>query len=147
LAPAKREKDCDRYELGAALRLIYKGGAGDDLSSERAKLAKEQALAQSLRNKVAKRELLPFRVVAESMEDLFLRVRSGLAGMPRKIVTAAVTRGVIEPSAAGKLEALVVHYRDEAVEALAAGNARRRLSQAQPRRQGDGVAELDAPAD
>lgn len=56
-----------------------------DLTAERARLAKEQADAQELKNAVSRKELLPAGDVEREWADVLLRIRSAILSVPARL--------------------------------------------------------------
>lgn len=79
----------------ANLREVASGRAGDgggyDLVAQRARLAKEQADAQNMKNGLSRAELLPRGDVDAAVIGAFARVRSRLVGVPVKVAPIVVT--------------------------------------------------------
>jgi terminase small subunit / prophage DNA-packing protein len=73
---------CARLREQAAVRL-GEAGAGGDLVAQRARLAREQAVAQEMRNAVARGELIPRRDVVLGMQGAFAGRRAARLGRPR----------------------------------------------------------------
>lgn len=71
------------------LRGIASGRGGEqnvlDLTAERARLAKEQADAQELKNAVARRELVVVTEVERGWQDILRKVRSRILACPSRI--------------------------------------------------------------
>ncbi|BAI72535.1 hypothetical protein AZL_018970 [Azospirillum sp. B510] len=61
------------------------GPAGDDLTTERARLAREQADAVAIRNAVSRRELLPRSDVTRAVVGAFTIVRDRLSALPARL--------------------------------------------------------------
>lgn len=64
---------------------------GLDLAAERARLAKEQADAQALKNAESRRELLRREDVTAAVHDAFGRVRAKMLALPAKAAPAVAT--------------------------------------------------------
>lgn len=112
-----------RYNLEASvtaycnhLREVAAGRGGEqgvlDLTIERARLAKEQADAQELKNAVTRGELLPASDVEREWSDILARVRSGMLAVTSRI------RGRISTIDATQAAIIDTEIR-EALEALA----------------------------
>jgi phage terminase Nu1 subunit (DNA packaging protein) len=71
------------------LRLVAAGRGGEtavlDLAAERARLAKEQADGQALKNAVARRELVAVEDVQRGWADILRKVRSRILACPSRI--------------------------------------------------------------
>lgn len=92
LPPARRgEHDLDACRIAylrhmravAAGRTL--GPAGDDLTTERARLAREQADAVAIRNAVSRRELLRRVDVSRAVVGAFNIVRNRLSALPARL--------------------------------------------------------------
>lgn len=60
-------------------------GSGNDLAGERARLAKQQADAQQMKNEVSRGDLLPKGEMHIAVTDAFARVRAKLLAIPSKL--------------------------------------------------------------
>ena len=85
-----------RYLLKESVRSVLRhqreiaagrGGTGQvlDLTAERARLAKEQADAQSIKNSQLRGELLPADEVEREVADMIRRARSSLLAVPARL--------------------------------------------------------------
>lgn len=94
-----------------ALAKRPQGGAEDggdlDLNAERARLAKEQADAQEMKNAIARRELIPRQDVVAGMQVAFAAARARLLGIPSKAAPLLV--GVESPVAARDILTDLIH--------------------------------------
>lgn len=61
------------------------GPAGDDLTAERARLAREQADHYALKNAAARLELLPRADITRVVTEAFQRVRDQLTSLPARL--------------------------------------------------------------
>jgi phage terminase Nu1 subunit (DNA packaging protein) len=86
----------DAYDLAATVRAYVvhlrgtaSGRGGEDqimtLTGERARLAREQADAQALKNAVLRGELVPAAEVARAWSDTLRKVRSRLLAVPSRV--------------------------------------------------------------
>ena len=92
LPPARRgEHDLDACRLAYVrhLRAVAAGRAlgpaGDDLTVERARLAREQADHFALNNAAKRRELLPRSEITQAVTSAFGIVRERLCGLPGRL--------------------------------------------------------------
>lgn len=86
---------------------------GLDLAAERARLAKEQADHQALKNAETRRELLPKADVDHAVTAAFARCRTALLRLPAKLASRAAGRP------AGEVRALATGLITEALQELA----------------------------
>jgi hypothetical protein len=93
------ELDVVREQYIEHLRSVAAGrGSADgafDLTEERARLAKEQADAQEMKNAVARGELLPKLDVHVAVVEAFSRVRAKLLSLPSKVAPVIFGLGSI----------------------------------------------------
>lgn len=75
---------CTRLREQAAGRLGDGGTGGGDLVAQRARLAREQADAQEMRNAVARGELIPRGDVVAGMQGMIANARARLLAIPSK---------------------------------------------------------------
>jgi hypothetical protein len=68
---------------------------GLDLTQERAALAREQKIAQEMKNQVARGELLPRPDVHQAMTGAFSRCRSKLVALPSKVAPLVLSAGTL----------------------------------------------------
>ncbi len=68
-----------------------RGGTSLDLASERAKLAKEQADGQAMKNAAMRRELLPAGEVNDAVQSAFSRCRARMLSIPSKLSPLLLT--------------------------------------------------------
>lgn len=129
LEPIAQDGKTVWFSAREALPRIYQEGALD-LSAERARLAKEQADAQELKNAQARRELVPAGETEELIIGLFSAVRARLLAVPTKAAQAAhaatslsEAKAAIEAEitdALAELAAAEVRHRDSARASVAA---------------------------
>lgn len=119
LEPAARDGKTIWYEAREALPRIA-GGEGLDLSAERARLAREQADAQEMKNAVARGELVPADQIEGAWVALLSGVRTRLLAVCGK---AAPTAHAAETIAATEEAIRIVLI--EALEELADGPRQR----------------------
>jgi phage terminase Nu1 subunit (DNA packaging protein) len=84
-------------------------GGEAQLAAERARLAREQADAVGLKNKIARREIVPLALVKSAIELVFTAFRERCLSIPGKVATTCEMRS------RGEVEEIV---RDEIYEAL-----------------------------
>lgn len=93
------DEDLVREQYISHLREVAAGRSssdGPDLTAERARLAKEQADAQEMKNAVSRGELLARADVTAAVTASFARVRARLLAMPSKLVPTIL--GITSPS-------------------------------------------------
>ena len=90
-APKTRGGDW-KFSTSQVFAWLEKRARGDkpDLNVERARLAKEQADAQELKNQVSRGELLPAEVVVAGWESAIGRCRALLLGIPTSAAATIV---------------------------------------------------------
>lgn len=92
--PSTYDEDLVREQYITHLREIAAGRSskeGDlDLTEERARLAKEQADAQEMKNAVSRGELLARQDVTAAITASFARVRARLLAMPSKLAPSVI---------------------------------------------------------
>jgi phage terminase Nu1 subunit (DNA packaging protein) len=116
------------YELAASIRRycehmreVAAGRGGEegvlDLTAERARLAKEQADAQALKNAVAREELLPAADVERQWREVLAGVRSRMLAVPSR------TRQALPHLTASEVTIIDREVRDALMEVADGGAA------------------------
>ncbi len=87
IEPVRREKRAIYYDPRKALPLIFQPAeqGADELSRERAKLARVQAEAQDLKNAETRGHLLQHEDVVARWQELILRCKDRLRALPSKL--------------------------------------------------------------
>lgn len=88
VAPVGQDGRSLYFEPRLALPVIYRVGEGLSLESERARLAREQADGQALRNAVARGELLEAADVRATWSSVVLTIKERMRGLPSRAVVA-----------------------------------------------------------
>lgn len=126
----KYDLDVVREEYIKHVRDIASGRSGNmkanlDLTEERARLAKEQADSQEMKNSVQRGSLVQIDDVVDIVEEQFIALRAKLLGMPTKIAPLVFASSDLREAKSifeeGVLEALdeLVGYNQREAERLA----------------------------
>ena len=126
----KYELDTIREQYIKHVRDIASGRSGNmkanlDLTEERARLAKEQADSQEMKNSVQRGSLVQIDDVVDIVEEQFIDLRAKLLGMPTKIAPLVFASSDLREAKSifeeGVLEALdeLVGYNQREAERLA----------------------------
>lgn len=114
IEPAKEDGKTRWFEPWEALPRIYGAGEGLDLTSERARLAKEQADAQEIKNAQLRGELIPQADVETMVVSLASGTAQRLRGVPSKAAALAHAAETI-----AEAEQVIRREVDAALEELA----------------------------
>lgn len=112
IQPVERDGRTVWYPAREALERIYLGESLD-LTRERARLAREQADAQELKNRQARGELVPGDQIESAWVALMSGVRSRLLSVPSKV--APIVHAAKTPAEA---EAIIREHQTEALAEL-----------------------------
>lgn len=88
IIPVGRESNANVYDSAAALRCLYADPERTDdldLSSERARLAKEQADRAAMQNAQTRQELMPVAVMTVALARVSAQVAARLDGVPGRL--------------------------------------------------------------
>jgi terminase small subunit / prophage DNA-packing protein len=120
VAPGRFDVALSASRYCAHLRAVAAGRGGEkgvlDLTAERARLAKEQADAQSLKNEAARGALIPAGEVTAKWRGILTGVRSLMLAVPSRV------RVAIPHLTAAEIEAVDREIRNALTEASRAGD-------------------------
>jgi len=129
LPPARRgglDRDACRVGYIRHLRSVAAGRGGisqqEDLTAERARLAREQADHVAIRNACARKELLPRAAVTIAVTAAFQRVRDRLLSLPDRLagtLTRLDDQGAVRQRMADAIGAALAELAETAVIAAA----------------------------
>jgi len=89
IKPIEKKGVANLFDSAKALEVIYQGGGQSseelDLQKERARLAKAQADAQELKNKISEKETAPMVILEAALTNVCIQIKSVLESIPLKV--------------------------------------------------------------